>query len=543
MSSQRQSAGYGSQASSSSSSPPQSHHRVNPNLSMNLQDISALHGHSHSNGLQHPQHGQHPRQQSASSPVFAAPVAHLAQAAYGSGHAVPPPLSPAALYSDGQPRSALMLDGHTPVDLDGGWMSGGGNSGGGVSDGRLRSMSSDSAVAGPDFFVPSRGQSMDLAFLNGGGYPTAASPAPLLQPTAGGGGELPGLDQHQHPHPHQQQQQWGRAAVLYPPTPNPHNAPTLSTQSGFSSSLFYAAPSPSRVAYGQQHQQQPTMAAAAVSQPAAAAASVYQPQHQTSSSSPHQQSGHRSLGSAAYGSHAELQPYGSSAQQQSASVSSISVKVPPRNGSALIPLTIQLRSGTGKKKIWPNRVVLSSPGWSFSQLLFHAANLSSFVSVSVEGEPMPASDVRLRDSRAISDFLMADALQQQQGGGSAAPKLEVVFDLPANVKSCTRLGCPNLLVNKANRRACNVCQSQGADLFPGQIRVVFLQPGSLQQPPQQQQAAASSSSSSSSASSTSAYLELYLDQFEHWKFDGTEDGACSTSSSPTRRRQRACRRR
>ena len=126
--------------------------------------------------------------------------------------------------------------------------------------------------------------------------------------------------------------------------------------------------------------------------------------------------------------------------------------------------------------------------------------------MTVDGESVQ-NEGRLNASRSIRDWITA--VNQLPDSPPPLKKIEVVFDLPANVKSCTRLGCPNLLVNKANRRACSVCQSQGAELFPGQIRVVQLPTNQASSPP---------------TASAAAYLDLYLDQFEHWKFDGSEDG-------------------
>ena len=44
------------------------------------------------------------------------------------------------------------------------------------------------------------------------------------------------------------------------------------------------------------------------------------------------------------------------------------VKVSPVT-VAPVPLTIQLRAGMGKKKVWPNRIVMSDSLWSFSAIV------------------------------------------------------------------------------------------------------------------------------------------------------------------------------
>ena len=437
----------------------------------------------------------------ASPPSFS-PNLHLAQPipAHYAPHP-PPPLSP-ALYSPNdpsprhhshQPRSAAMaLDAITPTQGDpldpgsGQWMQ---------TDHRVRSMSSDSALV-DHYLNPSRGVSLDMGgyFVGGGGgggggyvghqQGGGVSPAPMVNGDGGEGG-------------------W-QAGAMYPPS---SLTPTLSTASlgpayALPPSSFYAAQTPTRGYHAPIAAVYPSPAHPI---PVRSAFPSPPPPPHSIDHSPPTSSSASSFPSPPPSSSSPLLP-------NHRQVSPITVKSPPSNLHALIPLTIQLRSGTGKKKIWPNRIVPSSPAWSFSQLLFHAANLSTFVGVSVEGEPM-ANDARLRDAKAIDDLLLtSDSAPLPQ----ASSKIEVVFDLPANVKSCTRLGCPNLLVNKANRRACNVCQSQGADLFPAQIRLVhapYAFPGG-------QGAAAAASSPSSS----SAYLDLYLDQFEHWKFDGTEEG-------------------
>ena len=467
-----------------SSSPPHAS-RAHPQLSMNLHELSALHHHHQQQ--QQPQH--HPQHVAASASPSSASPSHMPP--YGvSGHSYAPPLSP-AMY-DSAPRSAglLPIDGHTPVDMSDGQS----NSAGWLADTRMRSMSSDSAAV--DFFVPSRGQSLDMAalFNQHNGYNGHAGPDNGMQhisPPAGGAGDGP----------------WA-ASALYPPS---SHTPTLSTASlGQSSSYghmpqIYAPPPVRAYAAGP---------GAAVVPASAYGSSTPSPVSQRGSNgvfhSPIPVHSSDSFSPAVHPSSYSRSPHSAMSELSNARQMSppVQIKAPPSARSAsLLPLTIQLRSGTGKKKIWPNRTVLSSPAWSFSQLLFHAANLSTFVAVSVEGQSM-SNESRLRDSKAIADLLAVGCADN--GGSAQATKVEVVFDLPANVKSCTRLGCPNLLVNKANRRACNICQSQGADLFPGQIRVVHLPPTNTIPNP--------------AAASSAAYLDLYLDQFEHWKFDGSEDG-------------------
>ena len=479
-------------ASSSSSSSP-SHRAAAPHLALSLHDMQLQHHHS-------------------SSPPFAS--AHLAHPIPAHAYAPPPPLSP-ALYTDSsslppQPSSAtaaMTLDPsttptHDPLALDSG--SGHGGWGGMHHDTRLRSMSSDSALV-DHFLNPIRGVSLDMGggyFPSGGGGGGGGyhggggggvSPAPM-----GNGVEGVGVEGA-----------W-QGSVMYPP--NSHT-PTLSTASigaayALPPSSFYANQTPTRgyhaaplaAVYPSPAQPVPTRSAFPTPPPSR---SIIDHSPPTSSSFP---------------SPSCVPPPSSTSSPSALShrqVSPITVKPPPSNPlHSLLPLTIQLRSGTGKKKIWPNRTVHSSPTWSFSQLLFHAANLSTFLAVAVEGEAMP-SDARLRDAKAIDDLLSSSSSLDPSSSSYPSPstKVEVVFDLPANVKSCTRLGCPNLLVNKANRRACNVCQSQGADLFPGQVRLVhapYVLPGG--------------GGGGGGGGTSSAYLDLYLDQFEHWKFDGAEEG-------------------
>ena len=468
--------------------------RGHPQLSMNLHDLSALHSHTHQqpHHLSQQQHGAALASPSSASsphlPVYATPVSH----------SYAPPLSP-ALY-DSAPRSAGLLlgEGHTPVDMADGHP----NSASWLADSRMRSMSSESAAV--DFFSPSRLQSLnDLPTAynqHSNGYSQGGMVAEgglhHMSPPVGGGASSDGA--------------WA-ASAMYPPS---SHTPTLSTASlsqvspyGHMPSMY--APPPVRAAYVT---------------PAPVAASSYD----SMTSNGALQRGSNGVfhspasvpSSDAFNPPVHSSPYNRPRSLHTAAAASepsrhmspaaAHVKVAPssREAAALLPLTIQLRSGTGKKKIWPNRTVLSSPAWSFSQLLFHAANLSTFLAVSVEGQSM-SNESRLRDSKAIAELLAAGGAEA--GCGVSAAKVEVVFDLPANVKSCTRLGCPNLLVNKANRRACNICQSQGADLFPGQIRVVYLP-------------SANTTLSPAVSASAAAYLDLYLDQFEHWKFDGSEDG-------------------
>ena len=480
---------------SSPAAPVGPHSRQHLQLSMNLHDMSALH--SHHPAPHHQQQQQHGLP-SASSPSSSSPR----MSSYG-GAALPsyaPPLSP-ALY-DSAPRSAGLLttEGHTPLDMSDGHP----NSAGWLADSRMRSMSSDSAAV--DFFSPSRGQSLDMAAVfsqHSNGYSGSAqgvdSGMQHMSPPNAGGADGP----------------WA-ASAMYPPS---SHTPTLSTASLSQSSPYghlppaMYAPPPVRATY-----------AIPVPAAAAAAAAVYASGAPNSASQRavnggfHSPAAVHSLDSFSPAVHASPYtrsppPHSSSAASEPSNARHMSPRAthvkaaPSARGASMLPLTIQLRSGTGKKKIWPNRTVLSSPAWSFSQLLFHAANLSTFLAVSVEGQPM-SNESRLRDSKAIADLLAMGGLDS---GAAQATKVEVVFDLPANVKSCTRLGCPNLLVNKANRRACNICQSQGADLFPGQIRVVHLP-------------STTTALSTAASSSAVAYLDLYLDQFEHWKFDGSEDG-------------------
>ena len=483
--------------------------RAHLQLSMNAHDLS---GPLHSmQPQQHPHHPQYQHQQHTHAPSSASPSAsspHHLTYATPVGHSYAPPLSP-ALY-DSAPRSAGLLaaESHSPLDMSDGHP----NSAGWLADSRMRSMSSDSAAV--DYFSPSRAQSlgMDMATAFGqhshgyGGHVGGDSAMQHMSPPVGGAADGP----------------W-TASAMYPPS---SHTPTLSTAS-LSQPAAYGHIAP-------MYASPPVRAVYATPMPAAAAgvAMVY------TNGAPHAASQRTSNGmfpspasSRSIDSFSPVvhpspytvpQPPRTAANEPS-SVRHTSppaaqhVKLPPSaQQSALLPLSVQLRSGTGKKKIWPSRTVLSSPAWSFSQLLFHAANLSSFQAVSVEGQIM-SNECRLRDSRAIGELLAVGGAEiggvgdGDSGDGSAqTPKVEVVFDLPVNVKSCTRLGCPNLLVNKANRRACNICQSQGADLFPGQIRMVHLP-------------YAVTALSPAASSTAAAYLELYLDQFEHWKFDGSED--------------------
>jgi hypothetical protein len=208
-------------------------------------------------------------------------------------------------------------------------------------------------------------------------------------------------------------------------------------------------------------------------------------------------------------------------------------------------LAVNLHLGNGKKKTWPTRVIslqsLANPSLSYAQLLFHAANISTFVSVSVEGREIPDA---LNSGTTVQDNPIVKRRMEQliqhsransrensrsssghsrdshrstpthlnsQGGLDFAP-LEITYQLSENVKSCTRLGCVNLLVNKANRRACNICQSQGAEISPSLLRRLIINPHSH-------------------SATQYAYLEQILEDYEYWKFDSLDDHSISASAS------------
>ena len=165
-----------------------------------------------------------------------------------------------------------------------------------------------------------------MAGYFGVAYPPhgAASPAPLTNGGGGGGGDggvgdgrpVAGSDAH-----------W-QASAMYPPS---SHTPTLSTASINAAAYsmpppFYAAQTPTR-SYA------PAPIPAAYSLPPIQAPQPRGPPRPSDlPPSPFQSpAGH-------HGAHRQVSP--------------ITVKPPPSNSHALLPLTIQLRSGTGKKKIW-----------------------------------------------------------------------------------------------------------------------------------------------------------------------------------------------
>jgi len=128
---------------------------------------------------------------------------------------------------------------------------------------------------------------------------------------------------------------------------------------------------------------------------------------------------------------------------------------------------------------------------TFGALLHLATNINHFVSVRIEHQLVPASlasrplqDHSLIQSRAGQELQQRQSsIAQQQATGAASTEdlsaplslgLTISFELGSNVKSCTRLACPNLLLKKASRRACNQCHTQGYDLRAAQVRKLVL---------------------------------------------------------------------
>ena len=223
-----------------------------------------------------------------------------------------------------------------------------------------------------------------------------------------------------------------------------------------------------------------------------------------------------------------------------------------------ILFSVHLFAGSGKKKSWPSRLIslqsLNNPSVSFAQLLFHAANISSFLSVSVDGKEVAdatepgvtvcqtaavkarleqvaqaasaqglstthartgsTSHLRPNDDREHS---LSSSSRQSHGSvpthySSALdlPPLEIVYHFSDNIKSCTRLGCLNLLVIKSNRRACNICQSQGAEIPASLLRRLIIHPHH--------------------SPSQYAYLDQILEEYEYWKFDSLDDHSIANAT-------------
>lgn len=137
-------------------------------------------------------------------------------------------------------------------------------------------------------------------------------------------------------------------------------------------------------------------------------------------------------------------------------------------------VSVQLKAGD---KTWNAREATVLLSTTFADLLYLTTNIRAYIGLAI-GDDKDAHrsfspDTRLCDHPIISQSA-SSCFASSPGARVAKLGVTLSYDLGPNIKSCTRLGCPRLLLKKASRRACDHCQTHGFDLTARQVRVLHL---------------------------------------------------------------------